>query len=188
MQKKKRKPKINNPQRRQPASAAALDKFEPLFRRGTELLHRGQMVKALPYLERANELEPAHFDAALNLSGAYILTKKFGRAVALLEPFQELHGDNEMLWTNLGAAYLGNPVLAKDDDQLRAIAAFKKALELNPIAPHVAYNLGLIYSDRHDPLAAIGWFRQAIQANPNDRDAHMLLAKLLEAETPASDS
>ena len=176
---------MNQPQqkRKKTAVGAVMDKFDPVFRRGTELLHRGQVEQALPYLERANELEPAHFDAALNLSGAYILTKKFGRAVGLLEPFQESYADNEMLWTNLGAAYLGNPILAKDADQERAIAAFKQALEVNPIAPNVAYNLGLIYRDRRDTEAAAGWFRRAIKANPNDRDAQMLLAKLLEADS-----
>lgn len=172
---------MNQPQqkRKKTAVGVVMDKFDPVFRRGTELLHRGQVEQALPYLERAHELEPAHFDAALNLSGVYILTKKFSRAVGLLEPFQETHAHNEMLWTNLGAAYLGNPVLAQDEHQERAIAAFKQALVVNPIAPNVAYNLGLIYRDRDETEAAAAWFRRAIQANPNDRDAHMLLAHLL---------
>lgn len=179
---------MNQPQqkRKKTAVGAVMDKFDPVFRRGTELLHRGQVEQALPYLERANELEPTHFDAALNLSGAYILTKKFRQAAGLLEAFQETNADNEMLWTNLGAAYLGNPILAKDEDQRRAIVAFKQALKINPIAPNVAYNLALIYRDRRDIEAATGWFRRAIQANPNDRDAQMLLAKLLETEPPAN--
>ncbi len=85
---------------------------------------------------------------------------------------------NAMVWTNLGAAWLGNPVLADDSDQQRAIAAFERALELNPVTPTVAYNLGLIYFDRKEFDRALHWFKKAVQANPNDRDARQYIAKL----------
>jgi tetratricopeptide (TPR) repeat protein len=98
-----------------------------------------------------------------------------------LEDLSDQDPDNAMVWTNLGAAYLGNPVLAHDEQQVRAIAAFEQALRINPIAPNVAYNIGLIYRDRKETDYAVYWFRQAIRANPADRDARSLLAKL-EAE------
>lgn len=156
--------------------------FDAIFKHGTQLLHQGKSAEALPFLERAYALEPTHIDVSINLSGAYILTKQFRKAVALLEPLRELAPDNAMIWTNLGAAYLGNPVLSRDEEQLRAIAAFKAALALNPTAPHVAYNIGLIYRDRRDFEKAIDWFRQALQTNPNDRDAASLLRRLTEAQ------
>ena len=81
-------------------------------------------------------------------------------------------------WTNLGAAYLGNPVLATAEQQDKAIAAFERALECDPVAPHVAYNLGLIYRDRNDRDRAIHWFTRALQADPLDRDARRILEKL----------
>ncbi|MCA9961805.1 MAG: tetratricopeptide repeat protein [Chloroflexota bacterium] len=156
--------------------------FDAVFKHGTQLLHRGKSTEALPFLERAYELEPTHVDAGINLSGAYIMTKQFRKAVALLEPLREVAPDNAMIWTNLGAAYLGNPVLSRDEEQLRAIAAFEQALTLNPAAPHVAYNIGLIYRDRRNHEQAIYWFRRALQANPNDRDAANLLRRLTEAQ------
>jgi tetratricopeptide (TPR) repeat protein len=76
---------------------------------------------------------------------------------------------------------LGNPVLAKDEDQKRAIAAFEHALELHSTAPSVAYNLGLIYRDRQEYDQAVEWFKKAIQHNPRDQHARNILAKL-EAE------
>jgi tetratricopeptide (TPR) repeat protein len=155
--------------------------FEQLFENGTRLLHRGQADEALPLLKKAYELRPDHADAAINLSGAYILTKRFRKAIPVLEALSEQEPDNPMVWTNLGAAYLGNPVLAQDEHHVRAIAAFEQALRIDPIAPNVAYNIGLIYRDRKELDIAIYWFRQAIRANPADRDAHSLLAKL-EAE------
>ncbi len=155
-------------------------KFEALFRRGSELLHRGKVNDAVTVLQKAHSLNPEHFDASLNLSGAYILTKKFKKAVTLLETLRERAPGNAMVWTNLGAAYLGNPVLARDEEQLQAIAAFEEALAIDPVAPNVAYNIGLIYRDRRDYEMAIAWFKRALQANPNDQDARNLIEKLHE--------
>ena len=145
-----------------------------LFRRGTELLHAGKAAQAVQLLEQAYQLDPTRADIALNLSGAYILTRKFRQAVPLLEALSEQKPDNPMVWTNLGAAYLGNPVLARDEEQQRAIVAFQRALEIDPIAPNVAYNIGLIYRDRGNTEQAMRWFTKAIQANPNDSDARSI--------------
>lgn len=152
--------------------------FEQLFEVGTQLLHRGEAYEALPLLEEAYELRSDHADVAINLSGAYILTKRFRQAIPVLETLSEQEPDNVMVWTNLGAAYLGNPVVAKDEHQIKAIEAFEQALRINPIAPNVAYNIGLIYRDRKEYEYAVYWFRQAIKANPADRDARNLLAKM----------
>lgn len=159
--------------------------FEQAFMEGTQLLHKGHASQAIPLLERANQQKPKHVDAALNLSGAYILTKQFKRAIQVLEPLLENHPDNEMIWINLGAAYLGNPLLATSEEQLKAIQSFKKALEINPAAPSVAYNIGLVYRDRRDYDEAKYWFRKAIQANPKDAHARDILMRL---ESMADDS
>ena len=176
---KRRKPKAKKKplQKRRPVGQPS---FQSLFKRGTEMLQRGRIQQSVSHLEQAHALDPTHFDTALHLSGAYILSKKFKQAAALLELFIEEHEHHAMLWTNLGAAYLGNPILAKDADQLKAIAAFERAIEANPIAPNVAYNIGLIYNDRKDAQQAVHWFEKAIQANPNDKDARNYLEKLRE--------
>ena len=152
--------------------------FDENFEQGTRLLHEGKADDAIPLLEIAYSLKPQHLDAAMNLGGAYILRGDFKKALEILEPLSELEPDNAMIWTNLGAAYLGNPVLARDEQQKQAIAAFERALEIRPAAPHVAYNLGLIYRDRKEYEEAAKWFRQAIRDNPNDRHARSMLDKL----------
>lgn len=156
-------------------------RFEALFRRGTEMLHRGNTERAMQLLERAYQIDKTHVDTAVNLSGAYILNKKFKQAVAILEPISRQEPDHAMVWTNLGVAYLGNPILARDEEQLQAIAAFQKSLAINPIAPHVAYNLGLIFRDRGELEEAIHWFDRAIKANPHDQDARRIKARLQES-------
>ena len=156
--------------------------FGAIFREGTRLLHQGKTADALPLLEKAYQLEPTNVDAAINVCGAYILTKRFKRAVEVLEPMSDSAPDNAMIWTNLGAAYLGNPVLARDEEQLRAIEAFKKAYDLNPATPNVAYNIGLIYRDRKETDQARYWLQQALKANPNDRHAKRLIEKLDDSD------
>jgi tetratricopeptide (TPR) repeat protein len=154
------------------------DRFNRLFKRGTQRLHQGDVEKATKLLERAYQIEPFHIDVAINLSGAYILNKQFKKAVEVLEPLSKQNADHVMVWTNLGAAYLGNPILARDEDQKKAIAAFEMALSLNPAAPNVAYNIGLIYRDRQEIDQAIHWFQKAVKANPNDSDAKNLINRL----------
>lgn len=152
--------------------------FDELFREGTRHLHLGHNEQARELLEQAYLLDPSHFDTALNLSGAYLLSGKFKKAKVILERLADQAPDSPMVWTNLGAAYLGNPVLARDEEHSKAIAAFKRALELDPAAPSVAYNLGLIYRDRGELDEAIHWFEQALETNPGDRDARNILRRL----------
>lgn len=167
----------------EPLGQQANLRLHRLLTRGTDLMQDGQLSKAVRLLERAYEIAPDNMDAALNLSSAYILTKKFKRAVPILESLVADHEQNAMIWINLGAAYLGNPVLARDEEQQQAVAAFEKALDINPEAPSVAYNLGLIYRDRRDFTTAVAWFRRAVDTNPRDRDAHLMLARMQQALT-----
>jgi tetratricopeptide (TPR) repeat protein len=98
--------------------------------------------------------------------------------VPILEKAIAHESGNAMVWTNLGAAYLGNPALATAEQQDKAIVAFERALACDPAAPHVAYNIGLIYRDRDDRERAIHWFTRALQANPLDPDARRILERL----------
>jgi protein O-GlcNAc transferase len=146
--------------------------------RAARLLSEGKAKQAQTILERLWELRLGDMAVAINLAGAFILSGQFKRAVPLLEEVVAREPEDPMAWTNLGAAYLGNPVLATTEEQDKAIAAFERALECNPVAPHVAYNLGLIYRDRNDYDRAVHWFTRALQANPLDADAQRILARL----------
>ncbi len=158
---------------------------QELIRRGTMLLQRGKHIQALEPLEKAYKQDAANFDAGLNLSAALIMNKKFKQAIPILEALRDQEPDNAMLWTNLGAAYLGNPVLAKGEDQLKAIAAFRTALEFEPETPNGAYNIGLIYKDRKEWGIAAQWFEVALQVKPDDADARYWHDLMLQHLTDA---
>ncbi len=152
--------------------------FEELYANGTMFLHSRKAEQAVELLELAHELRPMHLDVTINLGGAYILSGRFKPAVGVLEEAVKIDPHSPMAWTNLGAAYLGNPVLARDKEQLKAIAAFRKVLDIRQGTPNVAYNIGLIYRDRREWNEAADWFSEAVTTDPNDKDARALLDKV----------
>lgn len=149
-----------------------------LLNRGARLLEEGQPEQAISYLKRANELSSEDAAVLINLGGAYVMAGRHRDAVPILERARDIEPHNAMIWINLGAAYLGNPVTATEEQQMRAIEAFEQALKLNPAAPNVHYNLGLIFVDRGETDLAVAAFRRALQTNPFDSDARNWLRKL----------
>jgi tetratricopeptide (TPR) repeat protein len=154
------------------------DRVRRLLNRGAHLLGQGNADEAIPHLERAYQLDNLSVPAQINLGGAYVMAGRHQEAVPLLEAARDAEPQNAMIWINLGAAYLGNPVLATPEQQMQAITAFETALHLNPAAPNVHYNLGLIFVDRKENDLAAAAFQRAIQVNPFDRDARAWLRKL----------
>jgi len=164
--------------KRRPSGKEAQEKALRLLNLGADLLAQGKPNDALDYLEQAYRLDAGSVAVCINLGGAYVMCGRHKKAIPILEAARDAEPGNSMIWINLGAAYLGNPILATTEQQSQAIAAFERALEINPAAPNVHYNLGLIFVDRGDRDLAIAAFRRAVQVNPCDRDARHWLGKL----------
>jgi len=160
------------------AAKRAKEEALRLLNLGADLLAQGQGSDALNSLEQAYRLDAGSVPVCINLGGAYVMCGRHKKAIPILEAARDAEPGNAMIWINLGAAYLGNPVLATADQQDRAIGAFEKALQIDPAAPNVHYNLGLILLDRGDRDLAVAAFRRAVEVNPLDRDARQWLGKL----------
>jgi predicted Zn-dependent protease len=166
-------------------------KVRRLVSEGARLLAAKRPGDAIIKLAEAWELDSQNVAVAINLGGAYILQGKHERAIPVLEMASLLEPENAMVWSNLAAAYLGKLPLATSDRQQRAIDAYERALDLDARAPHVHYNLGLIYLERDEPLRAAVHFYGALETDPNDRDARYWLDKIeggeLFVHPPAED-
>ncbi len=157
-----------------------------MLNQGAWLLEHGRAADAIPILNHAHQIDEESVPTLINLGGAYIMAGKHRAAIPYLEAARDAEPQNAMIWTNLGAAYLGNPVLATPEQQLKAISAFERALQLDPDAPNVHYNLGLIFVDRGDTDLAVAAFRRALDVNPQDRDAASWLNTLQADGRPPS--
>jgi Flp pilus assembly protein TadD len=162
--------------------AERADLIQRLLADGARLLSLHRPGEAIMPLMKVYELDPDNAVAAINLGGAYILQGKHKQAVPVLERAAQLEPDNEMVWINLAAAYLGKLPFATSQMQDRAIEAFEHALALNPHAPNVHYNLGLIHIERNDIEQAALHFYAALESDPNDRDAETWLGRIRRGE------
>ena len=153
-----------------------------LLAQGAQLLSQRRPGEAAARLEEAAMLLPGNVDVAINLGGAYILQSRFDQAVSVLEQAGQLAPDNLQVWTNLAAAYLGRLESSGPRQQERAIAAYERALQIDPLAPHLHYNLGLIYKDRQQWSRARTYFQLALAADAQDSDAAYWLSWLAAVE------
>jgi len=152
-----------------------------LLEEGVRLLNAGRYGEAIDVLQEAHNLLPDDVDIMITLGGAMILAGKWNKAEQFLQAAVEKHPESPQLWLNLAAATLGRLELAPRWRQDKAIAAYQRAIELDPIAPSAHYNVGLIHAERKDWEQAIQWFEAAVQANPLDKDARLWLKRAREA-------
>ena len=156
--------------------------YRDILNRSAALLRQNRPGEALQLLEPLqNQIEPDP-DLAINLGGAYILQRKWDKAVKVLKAASVATPDNVMIWVNLGAAYLGRLETAGPAHQKRAIAAYEQALRLDPLVPNVHYHLGLIYKERGEINRASAFFQRALEVNPADKDARYWMKRLDKIE------
>jgi tetratricopeptide (TPR) repeat protein len=157
-----------------------------LLNEGARLLRQQRPDEAANRLERARELDPMNVEVAINLGGAYVMQGHHAKAVPVLEEASRADPDHVMVWINLAAAYLGYLEASDEDSQRKAIAAFERALALDPKAPSVNYNLGLIYKQRGEIEKAAAHFWRALDVDPSDNDARIRLRQLGREDTTGS--
>lgn len=150
------------------------EQFQRQMTQATHLLTEGKGKAAIPLLERCFGFRPDDIDVLTNLGGAYVIAGRHKQAIPILERATELAPENAAVWSNLAAAYLGKLVTATGDRQQRALAAYRRVIEIDPAYPNVHYHIGLIHIDRREWDEAHAAFSRALQANPYDNDARTL--------------
>ena len=145
--------------------------FRDTLNESARLLSANRPGEAAALLEPLQKQFPGDPDIAINLGGAFILQRRWKKAVRTLEKAVEATPDNVMLWTNQAAAYLGRLETSGPEHQRNAVRAYESALRIDPNAPNIHYHLGLIYKEQGNLSRASAMFQRALEVNPNDRDA-----------------
>ncbi len=152
--------------------------YRTILNESARLLRANRPGEAIAVLEPLQADLPDDPDIAINMGGALILQRKWSKAVKILKRAVEVSPDNVLLWTNLAAAYLGRLETSGPKHQARAIAAYEKALGLDPSTPNVHYHLGLIYKQQGNLSRSSAMFQRALEVNPEDRDARFWMERL----------
>jgi tetratricopeptide (TPR) repeat protein len=133
---------------------------------GLILIQSGELSPAAEHLNRAIQLLGHTADGAYP---HYLLAKVFSarndahKAVAQLQVAVVLRPDFAEAWSDLGLARKA----ALDDSG--ALAAFKRAVVLNPSDPVAQYRLGAEYLRAGQPHAAVEHLDQAYRLSPEDQ-------------------
>lgn len=152
--------------------------YRRILNESARLLRANRPGEAIAVLAPLQADMPDDPDIAINMGGALILQRKWGKAVEILKKAVDASPENVLLWTNLAAAYLGRLETSGPKHQARAIAAYEKALWIDPSTPNVHYHLGLIYKQQGNLSRSSAMFQRALEINPNDRDARYWMEKL----------
>jgi tetratricopeptide (TPR) repeat protein len=154
------------------------DEYRTTLNQSAQFLSQNRPGDALRVLEPLIEAEPTDPDVAINAGGAYILQRKWDKAVKAMSAAADANPDNTMLWSNLAAAQLGSLETSGPKQQDRAIESYQHVLKIDPIAPNIHYSLGLIYKERGELLRASVFFHRAIEVNPADNDAAQWIERI----------
>ena len=168
----------NNPNQSPSESRGTSADYRTILNESARLLRANRPGEAVAVLEPLRADLPKDPDIAINLGGALILQRKWSKAVQILKKAVDFSPENVLLWTNLAAAHLGRLETSGPKHQARAIAAYEKALGIDPSTPNVHYHLGLIYKQQGNLSRSSAMFQRALEINPDDRDARFWMEKL----------
>lgn len=158
---------------------------EEILEHAVDLFEDGQQEEGLKYLKKTVRLNPN--DNTLRYYYAYSLARyggDFKNATRQLELILDSDPEHPDAWFLLGE------IAENREDFEDARHCFEKVAALHPDYPEVYYRLGLLivqYFSKEDAKAA-GYLKKAITYNPENADAHYLLATLLNESLGDPDS
>jgi tetratricopeptide (TPR) repeat protein len=147
---------------------------------GMAYWNQKQYALAQPAYQRAVTIDPTYTDARYNLAFAYLAVNRASDALPLFTALAEQNPRDPMLQDGLGQAY------ESMGDWVKAFAAYRKAIALNPRDSSYPLNMGLALM-RSDPKGnikgrrdlAIQYLREATKLNPQGAPAFLQLGLLL---------
>lgn len=133
------------------------------------------IAQAISSFEKCITLDNRNISAELKLAELYLYLKKYSDCLQ--------HADNALRIDKTNAkAYLLKGFLFKENkDTARAISSFQTATEQNPEYFDAFIQLGILYSQKNDPLS-LSYFDRALQLKKNSPEALYGIAMYFQQE------
>jgi arylsulfatase A-like enzyme/Tfp pilus assembly protein PilF len=143
---------------------------------------RNEPAEALPYFEKAVEIQPKLTQNRLNLASSLIEVKQYGRAEAVLGEIVEDSPRFPLAQYTLGLLY-------EEQGRLQeARSAYAAEVSAYPRGFKARFNLGKILFQLGDRDGAVEQMREVIQVAPKQPEGYLLLARgLLQGEAPVEE-
>jgi tetratricopeptide (TPR) repeat protein len=135
------------------------------FAQQAQITNSKSETLAGPKQAKTEELEDAAYNA--------LQSRKFKLAADLYVRVTDQDPKHPRAWNNLGRAYAAMTQYDK------AIAAYKKAIEVNAYDEWAYNNLGGVYEAQQKHTEAMEAYRKQIEVNPLDEFAHFSVGRLL---------
>jgi tetratricopeptide (TPR) repeat protein len=151
-------------------------KADSAFEKGVRLLQKGDARGSLVYFQRALAKDPGYYRAYHDLGLAYL---QLGETARAEEDFQK-----SIELTNGGYApsqFALAIILGQRQQFQQAERLIQNGLSMDPGSALGKYFLGLVQFALNQPAEAEKSAREALWRDAKQVDAHMLLAKILEA-------
>lgn len=159
------------------------------FNAGLNLFNQGKFESALPFFQRAVEMEPDYYEAQLYLGRTYLNMKNYGKALPALRQAYRLSPDDFksqafdiLLDALMGAAFdeLGKGNFESSLTYVREImSSSPKGKKVKDDMSNVLVAVATGLARKGDVRDAVGVFRDAIKENPDNAKAYIGLARVL---------
>jgi len=155
------------------------------YAKGKAYLDAGKPAVALPYLQKSASNRPGLDLYQATLGEAYSQLGQADSALTQLDLNKKLNPYHLNFYKSRAKIYL---TLASIDAKYHsgALEELKRARELAPTDPKLAYNLGLVYTRLDDLSSGEEQLRQAIALKPNYAEPYYALTLLYEQDKKTS--
>jgi tetratricopeptide (TPR) repeat protein len=133
-------------------------------------------AEALPYFEKAVEIQPKLTRNRLNLAASLVGVKQYARAETLLKGIIREYPNSPRAKFNLGVLYEEQGRLEE------ARTAYAEEVSAFPREFRARFNLGKVLFKLGDRAGSLEQMREVVKINPKLAEGHLLLARGLLSE------
>jgi tetratricopeptide (TPR) repeat protein len=138
---------------------------ERFYSQGLGILSRDEYTKAIPYFEKATEIDPNYTESWYQLGFCYGMLNRHQDALKASRQAAKLRPEWAEVYINIGAS---SYALAQFKD---ALEAYRTALKINPDNADTQYAIGLTFGKMNRADEEILAYKRAIEIRPDHANA-----------------